>query len=67
MKGDKEIRKLYKGETFGEAALYSEANRTMSVVASEDNVFIFCILKLIFLFEDQTFGFGKRQYNKDIG
>ena len=38
MKGDKEIRKLYKGETFGEAALYSEANRTMSVVASEDNV-----------------------------
>ena len=46
MKGDKEIRKLYKGETFGEAALYSEANRTMSVVASEDNVLTIFLLRI---------------------
>lgn len=38
MKGDKEVRKLFKGETFGEAALYSESYRTMTVIASEDNV-----------------------------
>ena len=43
MKGEKEIRKLYKGETFGEAALYSETNRTMSVVASDENVMFFLI------------------------
>lgn len=38
MKGDKEVRKLFKGETFGEAALYSESMRTMTVIASEENV-----------------------------
>jgi hypothetical protein len=38
MKEEKEVRKLFKGETFGEAALYSESYRTMTVIASEDNV-----------------------------
>ena len=41
MKGEKEVRKLFKGETFGEAALYSESYRTMTVIASEDNVEFF--------------------------
>ena len=48
IKGDKEIRKLFKGETFGEAALYSESTRTMTVQASEDNV----ILLSLFIYID---------------
>ena len=39
MKGDKEVRKLSKQESFGEQALYNEANiRTMTVKSVDDNV-----------------------------
>ena len=41
MKGDKEVRKLVKQESFGEQALYNESNiRTMTVKSADDNVYI---------------------------
>ena len=39
-KGTKEVRKLYRGESFGEQALYYNTARTMTCKAIEDNVII---------------------------
>lgn len=44
-KGTKEIRKLYKGDSFGEQALYYNTARTMTCKSVEDNVFIYFFLR----------------------
>lgn len=40
LKGENEVRKLIKHDSFGEQALFNETSvRTMSVKAHDDNVF----------------------------
>lgn len=52
LKGEKEVRKLVKGDSFGEQALYYNCARTMTCRAAEDNVLINLLIKkqLIILF-----------------
>lgn len=38
LKGEKEVRRLVKGESFGEQSLYYNCARTMTCRSAEDNV-----------------------------